>query len=76
MLRPSILIGVVDLLMHSDEGRPESDSRLEVLISPGVTLLYDIRPAIYIGADARLSVVRIINSSFGFALYAAGGIRF
>jgi hypothetical protein len=79
-LRPSLLLGVANLISSSDDivfgGEAVSGSDLKLLISPGASILYDLTPEIFIGADLRLPLVIGGGSIVGLVLYANGGIHF
>lgn len=80
ILRPSLLLGVVNLISSSDDvvfgGDSVSGSDAKLLISPGASVLYDITPEIFIGGDLRLPLVIGGGSIVGLVLYANGGIHF
>lgn len=79
-LRPSLLLGVVNLISGSDDvvfgGESVSNSDLKLLISPGASIFYDITPEIFIGGDLRLPLVIGGGSMIGLVIYANAGIRF
>jgi hypothetical protein len=80
-LRPSVLLGIVSLIQSTDAAvfgasASASGSDVKLLISPGLSLLYDINPDVFIGGDLRLPFVAGGGTIFGFVIYANGGLHF
>ncbi|HET6339151.1 MAG TPA: outer membrane beta-barrel protein [Polyangiales bacterium] len=77
--RPSLLVGIATVVTSSDAplfGESVSGSDVNLLLSPGASLLYDINPDIFIGGDVRLPFVAGGGTMFGFVIYANGGLHF
>jgi hypothetical protein len=80
-VRPSLVLGIVSVISSTDAvvfgaSGDSSGSDVKLLLSPGVSLLYDINPDIFIGGDLRLPLVVGGGSIFGLAIYANGGLHF
>jgi hypothetical protein len=79
-LRPSLLLGIVNLIVSSDgpvfggESADASDTKL--LIAPGASLLYDLTDQFFVGGDLRLPLLIGGGSLVGLVFYVNGGLHF
>ena len=80
-VRPSLGLGIINFITSTDNdalgitGSPSS-SDAKLLLAPGVTLLYDVTPDIFVGGELRLPLALGGGSVVGLNIYATGGMRF
>jgi hypothetical protein len=78
--RPDLLLGmtsfIVGTLTHSAGTVSWSQSELKPVISPGVSLLYDLTSNLFIGIEMRVPIVKLVDSIVGYVAYGSGGLRF